>query len=71
MGAPINLIPDQLDGSLSFSVVAYLKKLKHQAKAEFERLISLHSQRNEPEPNTAQTIPRYGFNCILHITYDS
>ena len=30
MGAPNNLIPDHIDGSLSFSIITYLKNVKHQ-----------------------------------------
>lgn len=42
MGAPTplaqTLIPDNMDNSLSYSVLNYLKRLKNQAKIEFERL---------------------------------
>ena len=42
MGAPAalaqTLIPDNMDNSLSYSVMNYLKRLKNQAKVEFERL---------------------------------
>ncbi|KAJ9593745.1 hypothetical protein L9F63_014718 [Diploptera punctata] len=42
MGAPgslaQSLIPDTLDNSLSYSVLNYLKRLKNQAKMEFDRL---------------------------------
>lgn len=42
MGAPAQLlqvlIPDTQDNSLSFSVLNYLKRLKNQAKVEFEKL---------------------------------
>lgn len=42
MGAPAPLaqtiIPDQMDNSLSYSVLNYLKRLKNQAKLEFDRL---------------------------------
>eukprot|EP00794_Sanderia_malayensis_P011193 gene11193-12367_t len=41
MGAPANLVPDHIDGSLSFSVITYLKKVKHQAKIEADRLINM------------------------------
>ncbi|XP_049832476.1 integrator complex subunit 6-like [Schistocerca gregaria] len=34
------LIPDTLDNSLSYSVLNYLKRLKNQAKIEFDRLCS-------------------------------
>lgn len=33
-----SLIPDTLDNSLSYSVLNYLKRLKNQAKMEFDRL---------------------------------
>jgi len=41
MAAPNNLVPDHVDGSLSFSILTYLKKIKHQAKLEADRLINL------------------------------
>ncbi|GIY76394.1 integrator complex subunit 6 [Caerostris extrusa] len=39
MGAP-NLVPDTMENCLSYSVLNYLKRLKNQAKTEFEKLIS-------------------------------
>ena len=44
LGAP-NLVPDQLDNCLSYSVVSYLKKLKNQAKVEYERIVNSVGQR--------------------------
>ncbi|XP_066603070.1 integrator complex subunit 6 isoform X2 [Prorops nasuta] len=42
MGAPAplaqTLVPDNMDNSLSYSVLNYLKRLKNQAKLEFDRL---------------------------------
>lgn len=35
-----SLIPDNFDNSLSYSVLNYLKRLKNQAKVEFDRLCS-------------------------------
>ena len=40
-----NLVPDQLENSLSYSVVSYLKKLKNQAKVEYERLVASVGQK--------------------------
>uniref|UniRef100_A0AAY4D7E0 Integrator complex subunit 6 n=1 Tax=Denticeps clupeoides TaxID=299321 RepID=A0AAY4D7E0_9TELE len=40
MGAP-NLISDNMDCGLSYSVISYLKKLSQQAKIESDRLIAL------------------------------
>ncbi|KAK7082057.1 Integrator complex subunit 6 [Halocaridina rubra] len=37
MGAP-NFVPDNLDNSLSFQVTNHLKRLKNQAKLEYERI---------------------------------
>ena len=42
MGAPAalaqTLIPDNMDNTLSYSVLNYLKRLKNSAKMEFDRL---------------------------------
>eukprot|EP00112_Aurelia_sp_Birch-Aquarium-sp1_P009912 Seg2145.2 transcript_id=Seg2145.2/GoldUCD/mRNA.D3Y31 product="Integrator complex subunit 6" protein_id=Seg2145.2/GoldUCD/D3Y31 len=60
MGAPSNLVPDHIDGSLSFSIITYLKKVKHQAKLEADRLISLVGKKpardalNRPLPQVPQ-----------------
>lgn len=35
---PQNLVPDNLDNSLSYSVLNYLKRLKNQAKLEYDKL---------------------------------
>jgi hypothetical protein len=40
-----NLVPDNLDNCLSYSVVAYLKKLKNNAKVEYEKMVSSVGQR--------------------------
>lgn len=44
MGAPAalaqTLIPDNMDNTLSYSVLNYLKRLKNTAKNEFDRLCS-------------------------------
>uniref|UniRef100_T1HK58 VWFA domain-containing protein n=1 Tax=Rhodnius prolixus TaxID=13249 RepID=T1HK58_RHOPR len=53
-GVAQNLVPDNLDNSLSYSVLNYLKRLKNQAKIEFEKLCNevsskqLHSKSNNP-----------------------
>lgn len=39
MGAP-NLVPEAMENCLSYSVLNYLKRLKNQAKAEFEKLVA-------------------------------
>lgn len=51
MGAP-NLIPDNMDNCLSYSVLSYLKKVKFQAKVEFDRLVSSVGQRLPPPEGT-------------------
>ncbi|KAG7176055.1 Integrator complex subunit 6-A-like [Homarus americanus] len=53
MGAP-NLVPDNLDNSLSFQVTNQLKRLKNQAKLEYERICL------EVEKRLSQT------NCVVH-----
>ncbi|XP_037075293.1 integrator complex subunit 6-like [Pollicipes pollicipes] len=44
MGAP-NLVPDNLDNGLSVNVINHLKRLKNQAKMEYDRLCSEVSAR--------------------------
>ncbi|EDO29882.1 predicted protein, partial [Nematostella vectensis] len=44
MGLPISLIPDHIDGSLSFTILNYLKKIKQQGKIEAERMVVLVTQ---------------------------
>lgn len=39
MGATPNLVPDNLENCLSYAVLNNLKKLKNQAKAEFEKMV--------------------------------
>ncbi|XP_071547300.1 integrator complex subunit 6 isoform X3 [Panulirus ornatus] len=53
MGAP-NLVPDNLDNSLSFQVTNHLKRLKNQAKLEYERICL------EVEKRLSQS------NCVVH-----
>ena len=33
-------VPDNMDNCLSYSVVSYLKKLKNQAKLEYEKMVA-------------------------------
>ena len=37
----ISLIPEAMDNSLSYSVLNYLKRLKNQAKQEYDRIVSM------------------------------
>ena len=40
MGAPASLIPESMETCLSYQVLAYLKRLKIQAKTEFDKTVS-------------------------------
>ncbi|PSN38922.1 Integrator complex subunit 6-A [Blattella germanica] len=55
MGAPgslaQSLLPDNTDNSLSYSVLNYLKRLKNQAKIEFDRLCN--EVGSKPPPNSS------------------
>ena len=35
------LIPEAMDSSLSYSVLNYLKRLKNQAKMDYDRIVSI------------------------------
>ncbi|XP_029315384.1 integrator complex subunit 6 [Cottoperca gobio] len=48
MGAP-NLLADNMEYGLSYSVVSYLKKLSQQSKTEYDRLIALIGKKQQPE----------------------
>uniref|UniRef100_A0A671XUI9 Integrator complex subunit 6 n=1 Tax=Sparus aurata TaxID=8175 RepID=A0A671XUI9_SPAAU len=48
MGAP-NLLADNMEYGLSYSVVSYLKKLSQQSKMEYDRLIALIGKKPSPE----------------------
>uniref|UniRef100_A0AAQ4RJK8 Integrator complex subunit 6 n=1 Tax=Gasterosteus aculeatus aculeatus TaxID=481459 RepID=A0AAQ4RJK8_GASAC len=48
MGAP-NLLADNMEYGLSYSVVTYLKKLSQQSKMEYDRLIALIGKKQVPE----------------------
>ncbi|XP_013885077.1 integrator complex subunit 6 isoform X2 [Austrofundulus limnaeus] len=49
MGAP-NLLADNMEYGLSYSVVSYLKKLSQQTKIEYDRLIATIGKKPPPEP---------------------
>ncbi|XP_074658084.1 integrator complex subunit 6-like [Tubulanus polymorphus] len=40
-----NLVPDNLENNLSYSLISYLKKLKNQAKVEYDRIVSSVGQK--------------------------
>ncbi|OQR67548.1 integrator complex subunit 6-A-like [Tropilaelaps mercedesae] len=57
MGAP-NLVPEHLEGQcLNSAVVTQLKKLKNQAKAEFEKLCSLVGGGKRPSAESMRVTP--------------
>lgn len=45
---PQTLVPDSLENSLSYSVLNYLKRLKNQAKIEYDRLCNEVSNKQPP-----------------------
>ncbi|RWS30395.1 integrator complex subunit 6-like protein [Leptotrombidium deliense] len=52
MGAPPNLVPDNLENCLSYSVLNYLKRLKNQAKVEFDKIVMSVGTGKPMAPNT-------------------
>ncbi|XP_046654830.1 integrator complex subunit 6-like isoform X2 [Daphnia pulicaria] len=64
MGAPnlaSTLIPESLDNNLSYSIVNYLKRLKHQAKVEFDRVCSEVGRTRQVVVDSIKVIPRSAF----------
>lgn len=58
-----SLIPDSQDNSLSFSVLNYLKRLKNQAKVEFEKLCA--DVINKSSSNNTQKVILFNFKVNL------
>uniref|UniRef100_A0A1B6HDR4 VWFA domain-containing protein n=1 Tax=Homalodisca liturata TaxID=320908 RepID=A0A1B6HDR4_9HEMI len=53
---PQTLVPDSLENSLSYSVLNYLKRLKNQAKLEYDRLCSEVSSKQPPLGSKATVV---------------
>ncbi|KAK5860676.1 hypothetical protein PBY51_022137 [Eleginops maclovinus] len=66
MGAP-NLLADNMEYGLSYSVVSYLKKLSQQSKIEYDRLIALIGKKQPPEAGIKELNPKefQGFQLAL------
>ncbi|GBM98062.1 Integrator complex subunit 6 [Araneus ventricosus] len=68
MGAP-NLVPDTMENCLSYSVLNYLKRLKNQAKTEFEKLIStVGTKKNMSEGIRVNPAPQRPFGPATKLT---
>ena len=53
-----NLIPEAMDNSLSYSVLNYLKRLKNQAKTEYDRIVSLTPHKGKFGPEGIKVVQR-------------
>ena len=53
-----SLIPENMDNSLSYSVLNYLKRLKNQAKQEYDRIVSMTPYKGKFGPDGIKVIPR-------------
>lgn len=58
------LIPDNMDNSLSYSVLNYLKRLKNQAKIEFDRLCNEVISKQVASSNLTKNLS----NCTTSVT---
>ncbi|XP_014256090.2 integrator complex subunit 6 [Cimex lectularius] len=58
-----NLVPDTLDNSLSYTILSYLKRLKNQAKIEFEKLCNdvNNKQLAKTQPEGIRVTPKTSF----------
>jgi len=52
------LIPENMDNSLSYSVLNYLKRLKNQAKQEYDRIVSMTPYKGKFGPDGIKVVPR-------------
>jgi len=53
-----SLIPETMDNSLSYSVLNYLKRLKNQAKLEYDRIVSMTPFKGKFGPDGIKVLPR-------------
>lgn len=53
-----SLIPENMDNSLSYSVLNYLKRLKNQAKQEYDRIVSMTPYKGKFGPDGIKVISR-------------
>lgn len=67
MGAP-NLVPDNMENCLSYSVLNYLKRLKNQAKSEFEKLVASVSVVRPLGPEGIRIVPRSALRRDFMVT---
>ncbi|KAG8181042.1 hypothetical protein JTE90_024788 [Oedothorax gibbosus] len=68
MGAP-NLVPDSMENCLNYSVLNYLKRLKNQAKTEYEKLIStVGTKKTVSEGIRVNPAPQRPFGCATKLT---
>lgn len=58
------LIPDNMDNSLSYSVLNYLKRLKNQAKIEFDRLCSEVISKQVAASNLTKNLSNCGTSAM-------
>uniref|UniRef100_A0A8C9WKM9 Integrator complex subunit 6 n=1 Tax=Scleropages formosus TaxID=113540 RepID=A0A8C9WKM9_SCLFO len=65
MGAP-NLLADNMEYGLSYSVVSYLKKLSQQTKLEAERVLASVGKRPPPEAGVKVRCPPGGLALARH-----
>jgi len=53
-----SLIPESMDNTLSYSVLNYLKRLKNQAKQEYDRIVSMTPYKGKFGPDGIKVISR-------------
>ena len=53
-----SLIPEAMDNSLSYSVLNYLKRLKNQAKIEYDRIVQITPYKGKVGPDGIKVIQR-------------
>ncbi|XP_054712278.1 integrator complex subunit 6-like [Uloborus diversus] len=68
MGAP-NLVPDTMENCLSYNIINYLKRLKNQAKTEFEKLIAtIGSKKTQSDGIRVNPAPQRPFGSATKLT---
>ena len=60
-----SLIPENMDNTLSYSVLNYLKRLKNQAKQEYDRIVSMTPYKGKFGPDGIKVISRSPLKKLL------
>ena len=63
-----SLIPENMDNNLSYSVLNYLKRLKNQAKVEYDRIVSLTPHKGKFGPDGIKVLQKSSLKIMESVS---